>query len=312
MDHLHAIKLVSRRTGLSHHVIRVWERRYGAVKPHRSGSNRRLYSDDEIARLQLLHAATRAGHSIGQIAQLPTEDLLRLVDSERVRKAGIVPPTPAKPKDGAQLVMDAMAALKALDGQALEDILNRAVMELGQSGLLQQIIVPLVEEIGNSWRDGRIKVAHEHVATAVIRTFLGNFSRPYALPETAPAVLATTPAGQLHELGAILVAAAANHHGWRVTYLGPSLPADEIAGAAIQNKVRAVALSIVYPEDDPHLPGELVRLRQLLPPEVVLLVGGRAARAYSESLDRIGAHLLENLRDFYQKLDDIRKPAAKR
>ena len=68
----YSIKVVARRTGLSPHVIRAWERRYGAVEPERSATGRRLYSDTEIERLQALERATRAGHSIGQIAQLST------------------------------------------------------------------------------------------------------------------------------------------------------------------------------------------------------------------------------------------------
>ena len=54
-------------------------------------------------------------------------------------------------------------------------------------------------------------------------------------------------------------------------------------------KARAVALSIVYPPDDSKLPDELRRLRHLLPPEVFIVTGGRAARAYDSSLQEIGA-----------------------
>ncbi|MBM3756002.1 MAG: cobalamin B12-binding domain-containing protein [Acidobacteria bacterium] len=81
------------------------------------------------------------------------------------------------------------------------------------------------------------------------------------------------PPGQLHELGALLAGAAAANLGWHVTYLGPSLPAAEIVGAARQNHARAVALSLVYPEDDPRLAVELAALRQSLPPEIALLAG---------------------------------------
>jgi len=91
-------------------------------------------------------------------------------------------------------------------------------------------------------------------------SWLGNHTRSHALPDSAPALIITTPAGQLHELGAIPVGAAAVSQGWRVTYVGPNLPAEEIAGAAQQKRARAVALSVVYPEDDPHLSGELRRL----------------------------------------------------
>jgi len=116
-----------------------------------------------------------------------------------------------------------------------------------------------------------------------------------------------TPTGQIHELGAILVSAAASNLGWNVVYLGTSLPATDIAGTARQTKARAVALSIVYPEDDPTLPDELQRLRQYLPEGVEILVGGRGATAYANTLLSIGAHVITQLTDLFPALETLRK-----
>jgi len=103
-----------------------------------------------------------------------------------------------------------------------------------------------------------------------------------------------------------MVAAAANDFGWRVVYLGPSLPASEIAGAAVRTKARAVALSLVYPADDPNLPAELETLRTCLPASIRLLVGGHAAPAYRLVLERIGATCLHSLGDVYAQLAEWR------
>ena len=190
----------------------------------------------------------------------------------------------------------------------MERLLNEALVEVGQTALLQQVLVPLIEAIGRLWHEGELRVAHEHVATAVIRTFLGNCTRPHSVAENSPTLVVTTPAGQMHELGAILAAAAAASHGWRVTYLGPCLPAEEIAGAAIQDKARAVAISLVYPEDDPRLEPELRRLRRLLPPEVALLIGGRAARSFAHVIRDLDATLLEDLPGLGLALERLRRP----
>lgn len=309
----HSMKVVTQRTGLSPHVIRVWERRYGAVTPGRTDTNRRLYSEDEVQRLILLRRATNAGHSIRNVANLSTPELGELVGEgtqEQPMDGKDVRPAPRQ-SSAASLVDQALTAVARLDAEGLEKALNRGAVELGQQALLQQVIVPLIEEIGNRWQRGALKVAHEHIATAVIRTFLGNFSRGYTVPSSAPGLIVTTPAGQLHELGAILVAAAANQQGWRVTYLGPSLPAEEIAGAVIQDNARAVALSVVYPEDDPHLDAELRRLRHLLPSEVFLLVGGRAAHCYRSSLLEIAALELPDIPSLYTLLERLRRNRKK-
>ena len=123
-------------------------------------------------------------------------------------------------------------------------------------------------------------------------------------------LIVATPSGQLHELGALLVYSTATNLGWRVIYLGASLPAAEITGAALQHGVRAIALSLVYPEDDPLVDTELRKLRQLLPPEVSIIVGGRAAEAYRSSIESIGAFLIGDLNALYNTLDQLRRPAT--
>ena len=77
-DSIYTIRYVSQRTGLTSHVIRAWEKRYKAVVPYRSPKNRRLYSEEDVQRLQLLKSATDAGHSISQVAQLDSKELADL------------------------------------------------------------------------------------------------------------------------------------------------------------------------------------------------------------------------------------------
>jgi methylmalonyl-CoA mutase cobalamin-binding subunit len=105
-----------------------------------------------------------------------------------------------------------------------------------------------------------------------------------------------------------MVAAAANDMGWRVVYLGTSLPAIEIAGAARQHQARAVALSIVFPGDDPSLPWELEQLRKHLPVETKIIVGGRAAESYTVTLEKIGAAQTQELKELYKILEEMRVP----
>jgi methylmalonyl-CoA mutase cobalamin-binding subunit len=152
-----------------------------------------------------------------------------------------------------------------------------------------------VRSTGDRWHDGTLSPAHEHLATAAVRRLLGWLTDQYAPAADAPALLVTTPAGQWHELGAALVAATAAATGWQVVYLGPNLPAAVIADAAAVRHVRAVALSVVFPENDPTIDGELKALRAALPAHVRVVVGGRAVPAYQPSLDAIGATAVRDL-----------------
>src|SRR5688572_23258058 len=67
--------LVVKRTGLSPHVIRIWERRYQAVSPARTDGGHRSYLEEDVLRLILLRQLTEAGHKISSIAKLTTAEL---------------------------------------------------------------------------------------------------------------------------------------------------------------------------------------------------------------------------------------------
>ncbi len=312
---LHTIKAVAQQTGLNAHVIRIWEKRYGAVTPNRTDSNRRLYSSGEVERLKLLRRATQAGHGISNIARLSTETLRELVAAEPLLSPSAVAAPAAGPGHeaaAARFRPECLAAIARMDQTELEGQFTEALIALGHQALLTHLIAPLTVEVGERWRSGDLTVAHEHFASDAIRTFLWNASRPFAPSETAPGLIVATPAGQLHELGAVLVAAAARNQGWRVTYLGTSLPASEIAGAVRLNRSRAVLLSIVYPDDDPFLAAELVSLRKFLPADVAILVGGRAVPGYLDAIREIGAHCVGSLDALYPALEQLRgKPPAK-
>jgi len=167
---------------------------------------------------------------------------------------------------------------------------------------LEKFFAPLMHRIGELWHEGVLSAAHEHFASAGVRTFLLGTSRAFAGANHEPALVVVTPTAQLHEMGAVLAAAAGADMGWRVVFLGSSLPAAEIAGAVLQNRVRVVALSIVYPPDDPQVASELRQLRQALPEGVVIVVGGRSAAAYAGAIEAVGAHLVRDLREFEDAL----------
>lgn len=322
----HPIKTVAWQTGLSPHVIRAWEKRYQTVQPTRSEGKQRLYSTADIERLTVLRQATEAGFSIGTIASLPTESvqalLTKAVGTQRVLDSAETGQTdlvkiglplsfvdPGMEEIGGFLD-GAFEAVLRMDAERLEGLLERASVSLGQMRLLSDLVVPLVERIGEGWIKGQVKVAQEHVATAVLRTFLGHIARPIALHPRAPVLVVTTPSGQHHELGAIIVAAAATGIGWRVVYGGACLPAEEIASMAIEQRARAVGLSVVHPTDDPALSLELQLLRRLLPPSTPILVGGRASVAYQAEIDAVGAIRVGSLESLRQLLNQLRGETA--
>lgn len=304
----HPIRVAAQRTGLSPHLIRIWERRYRAVKPERTDTNRRLYTDAQIRRLQLLRQATKAGESIGQIAGLSDEELGSLVDSLHLLDVTApVRETDSKSSQVIERVADACYdAVERLDPESLESTLLEASVALSQPLLLERVIERLMYEVGDRWRSGELKVVHEHMTSSVVRSLLGHLASTAPASATAPKIVITTPTGQQHEFGALIATITALSYGWRTLYLGPSLPAEDIAAAVNRSGAIAVGLSLVYPGDDPSLAAELQRLRKLVGRALPLLVGGRVARQYSTTLREIDAVFVDNLQQFANELDLIR------
>ncbi|HMA44962.1 MAG TPA: cobalamin-dependent protein [Gemmatimonadales bacterium] len=269
----HPIGVVRARTGLSVEVLRAWERRYAVVRPLRSEDGKRLYSDADVERLGLLHRAARAGRSVAALASLSTGELQRMVD-EDAERASTRPTLPGSYRE------QAMGAVRELAPERLESLLRRALLSLGAVTFLEEVVAPLLVEIGDAWHEGRITVAHEHAASATLLQFLGWLTRSLEVPGDAPRVVLATPRGEHHAFGAMMAAAAAAHDGWHVTWLGSDLPAAQIATGAEQGGARVVALSAA--SDAAGLERELGALRALLPRHVPVLVGGAGAATLAD------------------------------
>lgn len=304
----HPIQVVARRTGLSADVIRAWERRYRAVSPERTQIGRRLYSDHDIDRLALLRRAIHAGRRIGDVAQLSHAELARLVAGDTTAAAQ-APGAPGQATASAATekhVDTCVRAVIAMRPDILESALASAAVAFSQPIVLEEIVAPLLQYIGEQCRVGSLRSSQEHAASVVIRAFLSQLLTGTHAASNAPVILVGSPMGQNHELGALMAAVAAASEGWKVIYLGPNLPADEIAYAANQTGARVVALSIVYPADDGRLPDELRRLRTRAPQGTVIIVGGSGSAGYAHALEEVGAIRPQNLDDFRVNLQKLR------
>jgi methanogenic corrinoid protein MtbC1 len=304
MENKYSIKAVSTATGINEHTIRAWEKRYKAISPERSDSNRRMYSEAEVEKLHLLGEAVMLGHNIGSIAQLSVSDLKSLLNKK------INPSSEYSFKNDLletdEIIIKCTDAIKAYDGGSLETLLLKASTKMSQPHLIENLVVPLIYQVGDLWHDGIIRIANEHLASSVIRFFLMNLIDLNSPTSSAPVIISATPRGQEHELGALIVGVIASSIGWKVIYLGANLPVEEIAAAADNLKAKIVSLSIVYPVDDPQLYRDLKNLKKMLPSKVSIIAGGRAVDGYKNILDEIGAVIVKDTKELNAKLESFR------
>ena len=298
----HPVRLAAQRSGLTPHVLRAWERRYRVVTPVRSEGGQRLYSDLDVERLRLLRRLTGLGHSISQLAKLPNDELERTLREEE--PAAEEPPPTAEGRV-VEFRSAAVRAAQRLDAGELHALLERAVVSLGVPAFLDEVAVPSIREIGHGWETGTVTVGQEHLATVVFRRILGWIIDTVEAGEQAARLLVATPPGQVHELGALLAGAAAASEGWDVVYLGADLPSAEVLRAAEQADVQAVALSIVLPPVDAALMRNLMEIREGLPADVPLFLGGAAVDQDPDRFRKVGARIIDSLSAFRASLRDL-------
>jgi methanogenic corrinoid protein MtbC1 len=279
------------------------------LTPHRTDSNRRLYTDKEIEKLVLLRKLIKFGHRIGNLASMSVNDLVNLLGKSEINNA-LVKGKNSEIVTSEKYLMfinDCLDAIRKYDGKKLQLILNDASVQLSQPRFIEGLLLPLIEKVGAYWKEGLLRVSHEHFTSVIIRKLLTNFSDGYLISESAPKILVTTPEGQYHEIGAIIATTLAASDGWQTLYLGASLPAEDIASAVKLLNVRCIFLSIVYPNDDPSINTQLRKLREMVGDNIFILVSGRSAQAYKKTITNLNAHLINTPSHFRDLLQMIRK-----
>jgi MerR family transcriptional regulator, light-induced transcriptional regulator len=294
------IGAVSRLTGLTADVVRVWERRYGAIRPRRSEGGSRLYSDAEIARLRQLRQAVEFGHAIGQVAQLSDNDLAQLAIPQRTTRAF---ESQAETQDPHLVLRENfLNAIARMDVVAADLEISRAATLYPPRTLVKNIVAPLLEEIGQRWAHQDYGIAHEHVASNLIRGLISSLFRLYPPDTSAESIVLATPQGERHEFGILLAALYAVTRGWRVIYLGTDLPAAEIAHTVKLTRARVLALSLAAPGDS-ETSQELRILHQQLPVSTRVWVGGREALSHCDFIEQANWILVRDLEDLDDRLE---------
>ena len=265
------VGMVSKMTGLSTHTLRMWEKRYAAVLPKRTDAGGRLYTDADVERLRLLHKLVQGGHSIGGIANLPDGDL-----------RGMTAAAPATSIQTAsqhlpELRERVLAAIERLRIREAEQMLTSAALSTEPSEFLKSVVAPILVEVGDRWERGELRMAHEHACSTLMRGLLFSLMRLYPANDAQRRVVVGTPAKEDHELGAMMVAMLAAMHGWSVLYLGPDLPAEEIAYAVNDVDADLLMLSVTN-LGSKKCQREIAAIESEIADRVRILVGGPAAK----------------------------------
>ncbi|MFT3713815.1 MAG: cobalamin B12-binding domain-containing protein [Archangium sp.] len=282
------INVAAEMSGVSENLIRAWERRYGVPKPIRTASGYRAYARSEIEILKRLKQLTQQGVSIAE-AVLLVPSLTREVKTVLSREDATQAPQVV---EYAPWRDEILRAAQRFDQSAIDTALDEAIAGRPALAFFDELVAPLLREVGDRWHSGALTVAEEHLISNAIR------QRLLMLLSNAPkrarrhVVCACAPSEE-HDLGLLGAALRFRHAGWKVTYLGARTPFDQLARAVVALRPDIVAVSAVRDGR------ELKSLRKAIP-EGRIVVGGSAAKG------RIpGVELIESPADWTKLFEEF-------
>ncbi len=303
---LYNIGIVSRMTGIPVATLRVWERRYGFPNATRTPGGHRLCSEREVMRLRWVKARVDDGMQTGQAIRA-----LQHMEQEG-RFSDITPAPSVRPT-----MMDTslMAFHQRLFELLTHNELQQADQMLGEvltlyptEDLILDVMGPTLQAIGNAWKENKISVATEHLATNYLRQhlLLWMMTSPAAYDRIPPVVMACAP-DEWHEGSLLIMSVLLRRRRWPVAYLGQAVPLPDLANLVRQMRAPAVLLVAMM-----ERAAENIRDWQHYLPEAaetgrpIVVFGGQIFNEKPEWRTMVpGIFLGETLREGVEKLDAL-------
>jgi MerR family transcriptional regulator, light-induced transcriptional regulator len=259
------------KVGVSTHVLRAWESRYGLLRPVRSAGGYRLYGREDERRVRevitlrdqgvsAVEASRRvlAAERAGTSALDGVNELDKAAPGGGGNGSGADPADTTASDDGSgrapattrtdpqTLVTHLLDAVTALDEDRAHAVLDTAFNERSVESAIIDVLLPLFVRVGEMWELGRIGIAQEHFASSLVRRRLGALSLTWGVGSGPVAVLACPP-GEFHDIVLLSFGVLLGRAGWRIRYLGPDTPIHSLASAAGLTRADAVVLACRRP-----------------------------------------------------------------
>ncbi|HAE13371.1 MAG: MerR family transcriptional regulator [Chitinophagales bacterium] len=223
MSSVYSIKDLERLSGVKAHTIRMWEQRYGLLKALRTPTNIRYYNDHDLKYLMSIALLTRKGYRISVLADKTEEEIAWMVGEL----------TAMHTEYDAQIEGLIIATID-YDEDRLEKILNTCILQLGFEETFRCIVFPFLEKVGLMWVSGAILAAQEHFMSQLLRQKILVAIDGHVVRHTDKSkhFLLFLPNGEWHELTLLFLQYLLKARNHRVTYLGASVPLQEVLTVA--------------------------------------------------------------------------------
>jgi len=216
---VYSIKELEKLSGIKAHTIRIWEKRYNLIEPHRTNSNIRYYTDSDLKKILNVAVLNRHGIKISSIARLNEVEL-----REKIIRVSTT-------SDSSDTLIDSMVlAMIDLDEYKLEAMIDKSIHKNGLKSTVTDVLYPFLEKVGILWQSGDVYPAQEHFVSFLIRQKiiaatdrLSNTFNQYGKK-----FLLLLPEGEWHEIALLFAQYLIREANHEVIYLGQSVPYSDV------------------------------------------------------------------------------------
>jgi MerR family transcriptional regulator, light-induced transcriptional regulator len=139
-------------------------------------------------------------------------------------------------------------ALATGDELAARDLARAIIAEhTSVADLIQKVLVPPLQRVGQDWHDGKLSIWVEHRASAITERLLGEIS-PHPRGRRRGSVMVAAVSGDRHSLATTMAAVTLRDNNWLVHHLGADMPPDELVRFCEEHDVDVAVLTLVNPE----------------------------------------------------------------
>jgi MerR family transcriptional regulator, light-induced transcriptional regulator len=291
----YSINDLEKLTGIKAHTIRMWEKRYHIINPQRTDTNIRYYGDDDLKNLLNISTLNHNGFKISKIA---------LMD-QRTIKDKVLDIAGAN-GDQNTLINNLIVSMIEFNEESFDHILSSSILKLGFEKTVTNVLYPFLEKIGVLWQVGSVNIAQEHFITNLIRQkmiiAIDAQSKP-AAPD-AKSFLLFLPDKEFHELGLLFYSFLLKKNGYRVVYLGQSVPFNDVEEMMkIRNSdyLFTYFVAALNPQD---IPVYLERLSNAFPSKKIFITGLQVQSCTMKLPENI--LLIKNADEFKSILESLR------
>jgi DNA-binding transcriptional MerR regulator/methylmalonyl-CoA mutase cobalamin-binding subunit len=265
------IKDLENLSGIKAHTIRIWEQRYQFLKPKRTATNIRFYSNEELKTILNVSLLTRHGFKISHIDKMNTQQIREKITSLSDAQA-----------QKEKAVNELLQQMIDLDISSFEKLIDNHIITKGVERTVTQIIFAFLEKTGVLWQTGNINPAQEHLVTNIIRQKLIVAIDACHVPvKKITAAMLFLPEGEYHELGILYISYLLKKAGIAVYYLGANVPFKDAEYVARLKKPDVIFIHLTNAASTPSFSALLKKTKSVFPGSNIY-ISGAMARDYKK------------------------------